>query len=66
MSINFESNVRSYCRSFPEIFHKAEGALVFSANGRCYIDFLSGCGSLNYGHNHPDLQKALISYITNH
>ena len=63
---SLESNVRSYCRSLPETFHKAEGALVFSTSGRCYIDFLSGCGALNYGHNHPDLQEVLLSYITNH
>ena len=64
MNGDFESNVRSYCRSFPVSFNKAEGASIFSTNGRRYIDFLSGCGSLNYGHNHPELRKALLSYIT--
>ena len=66
MSSDLESGVRSYCRSFPDVFHKAEGASVFGANGRSYIDFLSGCGSLNYGHNHPDLREALLSYIKSH
>jgi len=28
-----------------------------------YLDFLSGCGSLNYGHNHPHLKAKLIEYI---
>lgn len=36
---------------------------MFGANKRRYIDFLSGCGSLNYGHNHPDLKEALLSYL---
>src|SRR5690606_37368378 len=36
---------------------------VYNADGKSYIDFLSACGSLNYGHNHPELRKALISYL---
>ena len=60
-----ESSVRSYCRSFPDTFDRAEGASIFSINRRRYVDFLSGAGSLNYGHNQPDLQKALLSYIQN-
>ncbi|MFA7506575.1 MAG: diaminobutyrate--2-oxoglutarate transaminase, partial [Burkholderiaceae bacterium] len=28
-----------------------------------YIDFLAGCSSLNYGHNHPELKQSLIDYI---
>lgn len=63
MVLAMESSVRSYCRSFPETLVSAKGASVFSASGRRYIDFLSGCGALNYGHNHPDLCDALLSYI---
>lgn len=58
-----ESEVRTYSRSFPDSFEKAEGALVYSEDGKKYIDFLSGCGSLNYGHNHPILRDALVSYV---
>lgn len=65
IQVEFESNVRSYCRSFPDVFDTAEGALVLGIKGRHYLDFLSGCGSLNYGHNHPSLQEALLSYIGN-
>lgn len=65
MLVELESNVRSYCRSFPDIFDKAEGVFVFSVKGQRYVDFLSGCGSLNYGHNHPRLREALLSYIGN-
>jgi diaminobutyrate-2-oxoglutarate transaminase len=32
------------------------------AGGR-YLDFLSGCSTLNYGHNHPVLKQALLDYI---
>ena len=58
-----ESSVRSYCRAFPAVFVKAKGATLTSDDGRQYLDFLAGCSSLNYGHNHPELQKALVDYI---
>lgn len=58
-----ESDVRSYCRSFPVVFNKALGAELFSEDGSRYIDFLAGAGTLNYGHNHPVLKQALLDYI---
>lgn len=61
---NVESNVRSYCRSFPTSFASASGAEITDADGATYIDFLAGCSSLNYGHNDPDMKQALIEYIT--
>ena len=32
-------------------------------SGRTYIDFLSGAGALNYGHNNPKLKQPLVEYI---
>jgi diaminobutyrate-2-oxoglutarate transaminase len=58
-----ESQVRSYCRSIPRQFARAEGAWVFDDQGDAYLDFLSGCSSLNYGHNHPVLKRELLDYI---
>ena len=58
-----ESSVRSYCRAFPVVFRSGKGAHLTSEDGRRYIDFLSGCSTLNYGHNHPELKQALIDYI---
>lgn len=58
-----ESNVRSYCRSFPVVFSQARGATLTDEQGREYIDFLSGAGTLNYGHNNPVLKQALLDYI---
>ncbi|SDG41594.1 diaminobutyrate--2-oxoglutarate transaminase [Paraburkholderia phenazinium] len=57
-----ESQVRSYSRSFPVVFSKARGAEIYAADGRRYIDFLAGAGTLNYGHNHPVLKEALLEY----
>jgi len=61
--IRFESKVQSYARSFQAIFNRASGTEVWDVQGRRYLDFLAGAGSLNYGHNDPVLKKALINYI---
>lgn len=58
-----ESRVRSYSRTLPRQFSRAEGAWMFDSQGGRYLDFLSGCASLNYGHNHPALKQALVDYI---
>lgn len=58
-----ESNVRSYCRSFPAIFTTAMGSHLMDRAGRRYIDFFAGAGALNYGHSHPRLKQSLLDYI---
>jgi diaminobutyrate-2-oxoglutarate transaminase len=58
-----ESGVRSYSRSMPRQFDRAEGVWLHDNNGGRYLDFLAGCSSLNYGHNHPILKQALLDYI---
>jgi len=58
-----ESEVRTYCRSFPAVFDRAQGALLYGTCGKEYLDFFAGAGALNYGHNHPVLRDALVSYI---
>lgn len=59
-----ESEVRSYCRSFPTVFTRAEGAHLFDDKGTRYLDFFAGAGALNYGHNHPIMVERLVEYIT--
>jgi diaminobutyrate-2-oxoglutarate transaminase len=58
-----ESEARSYCRSFPVSFTKAQNATMTGADGREYTDFLAGCSSLNYGHNDADMKAALVEHI---
>jgi len=58
-----ESEVRSYARSMPRQFNKAQGVWMHDNQGGVYLDFLSGCSTLNYGHNHPVLKQALLDYI---
>lgn len=59
----YESEVRSYCRSFPIVANKAKGSLIYTEEGNRYIDFFAGAGALNYGHNHDGMKKALIEYL---
>jgi len=58
-----ESEVRGYVRSFPTLFTKARGATLFDSEGRKYVDFFAGAGTLNYGHNNPSLKQPLIDYL---
>ncbi len=59
-----ESEVRGYCRRFDALFTAASGSILHDADGHEYIDFLAACGSLNYGHNDPDMAAALIEHIS--
>jgi len=58
-----ESEVRTYSRSFPVVFTKARNARLTDEQGREYIDFLAGAGTLNYGHNNPYIKQALVDYL---
>jgi diaminobutyrate-2-oxoglutarate transaminase len=58
-----ESEVQSYARSFPRVFHKAQGEFLYDEDGKQYLDFLAGAGTLNYGHNNPLFKKKLLEYI---
>src|SRR3546814_16327190 len=42
---------------------RAADVWMHDNQGGRYLDFLSGCSTLNYGHNHPILKQALIDYI---
>lgn len=58
-----ESEVRGYIRSFPVVFKQARGSTLIDEEGREYIDFFAGAGTLNYGHNNPAFKKKLIEYV---
>ncbi|MGG4147604.1 diaminobutyrate--2-oxoglutarate transaminase [Paenibacillus algorifonticola] len=61
----FESNVRFYCRSFPLVFERAKGAMMYSECGKAFIDFFAGAGALNYGHNNDYIKNRIVDYIKN-
>jgi diaminobutyrate-2-oxoglutarate transaminase len=60
-----ESEVQSYARSFPCVFNRAKGEVMWDTDGKQYLDFLAGAGTLNYGHNNPIFKEALLEYIQN-
>src|SRR3546814_11077866 len=47
----------------PRQFDKATDVWMHDNRGGRYLDFLSGCSTLNYGHNRPVLKQALLDYI---
>ena len=59
----YESEVRSYVRGFPTVFHKAKGYKLYDLDNKEYMDFFSGAGALNYGHNDENMKKKMIEYI---
>ncbi|MAU01084.1 MAG: diaminobutyrate--2-oxoglutarate transaminase [Anaerolineaceae bacterium] len=60
-----ESQVRSYIRAFPTVFAKGKGATLYDEQGKAYIDFFAGAGTLNYGHNNEAITTAMIDYLQN-
>lgn len=60
---SLESEVRSYCRGWPTVFRGASGSRLYDEAGEAYLDFFTGAGTLNYGHNHPALKEKLLDYL---
>ena len=58
-----ESQVRSYCRKYPVVFTSAKNSMIYDEEGNAYVDFLAGCGALNYGHNNGEIKSEVIDYI---
>ena len=59
-----ESAVRSYCRKYPVVFARAKNAELFDVDGNRYIDFLAVAGSMNYGHNNPEIKSKILDYLS--
>ncbi|SFN99119.1 diaminobutyrate aminotransferase apoenzyme [Bradyrhizobium sp. Rc3b] len=59
-----ESNVHAYSRSFPAMFSRARGSIMLTDDGRKVIDFLSGGGVLNYGHNNHRIRDAIAEHLS--
>ncbi|MEV6107211.1 diaminobutyrate--2-oxoglutarate transaminase family protein [Streptomyces sp. NPDC051940] len=58
-----ESTARTYARSLPIVPVRARGLTIEGADGRRYLDCLSGAGSLALGHNHPVVLEAIRSVL---
>ncbi|MFG3497084.1 diaminobutyrate--2-oxoglutarate transaminase family protein [Streptomyces sp. NPDC047928] len=58
-----ESSARTYASTLPVAPVHAAGAVVTGADGRTYLDCLSGAGTLALGHNHPETVAALQAVL---
>ncbi|GAB2879859.1 hypothetical protein GCM10027074_55240 [Streptomyces deserti] len=58
-----ESAARTYARALPIVPVRARGLTIEGADGRRYLDCLSGAGTLALGHNHPVVLEAIRKVI---
>ncbi|MFE9618739.1 aminotransferase class III-fold pyridoxal phosphate-dependent enzyme [Streptomyces sp. NPDC006384] len=54
-----ESAARTYPRALPIVPVRARGLIIEGADGRRYLDCVSGAGALALGHNHPVVLEAI-------
>ena len=45
------------------VVDRAEGALIWDADGREYVDFAGGIGCVNLGHRHPAVVEAVHAQV---
>jgi diaminobutyrate-2-oxoglutarate transaminase len=58
-----ESSARTYASAFDRIFEAARGARLWDSEGNEFIDCLACAGALPLGHNHPEVQDAVMTFI---
>ncbi|MFD6312959.1 diaminobutyrate--2-oxoglutarate transaminase family protein [Streptomyces sp. JHA19] len=58
-----ESAARTYARALPIVPVRARGMTIEGADGRRYLDCLSGAGTLALGHNHPVVLEAIRAVL---
>jgi len=56
------SHMNTYARK-PVLFVRGQGTRLFDDEGREYIDFMSGIGTVNLGHSHPAVVEAVIRQV---
>jgi 4-aminobutyrate aminotransferase / (S)-3-amino-2-methylpropionate transaminase / 5-aminovalerate transaminase len=54
-----ENVTRGVATAHPIWIERANGAVLWDVEGRRYIDFVGGIGSLNTGHAHPNVVNAI-------
>ncbi|MFJ6075038.1 aminotransferase class III-fold pyridoxal phosphate-dependent enzyme [Streptomyces sp. NPDC093065] len=58
-----EPAARTYARALPVVPVRARGLTIEGADGRRYLDCVSGAGTLALGHNHPVVLKAIRAVL---
>lgn len=61
------SPVRAYqsVGGCPRFIKKAEGTYVYDEEGKRYLDYIGSWGPMILGHNHPEIQEAVIGAARN-
>jgi 4-aminobutyrate aminotransferase/(S)-3-amino-2-methylpropionate transaminase len=55
---------RGVLTAHPLVIARGEGAHVFDADGKSYLDFVGGIGVMNVGHNHPRVVEAVSDQLS--
>jgi 4-aminobutyrate aminotransferase/(S)-3-amino-2-methylpropionate transaminase len=58
-----EAVVRGVSSAYPVFVERAEGLRIWDADGREYLDFAAGIGTLNLGHRHPRVIAAMRAQL---
>ncbi len=58
-----EFHMQTYARK-PVMFVQGEGMRLIDDEGRTYLDFVSGIGSVNLGHAHPAVAEAVARQVS--
>lgn len=59
LAAGVSSNVRLLAKPLPMFFERADGAMIYDADGNGYIDYVLGQGPLLLGHSHPSVLAAV-------
>ena len=49
----------------PLFIEKANGAYIYDADGKAYIDYVGSWGPMILGHNHPKIRAAVLAAVEN-
>jgi acetylornithine/N-succinyldiaminopimelate aminotransferase len=60
-----DKNIMNTYRRVPIALTKGEGARLWDANGKEYLDFVAGIAVCNLGHSHPNVVKAIKKQVKN-
>jgi acetylornithine/N-succinyldiaminopimelate aminotransferase len=60
-----DKNIMNTYRRVPIALVKGEGARVWDASGKEYLDFVAGIAVCNLGHSHPNVVKAIKKQVKN-
>jgi predicted acetylornithine/succinylornithine family transaminase len=58
-----DQNIMNTYRRVPIALVKGEGARLWDANGKKYLDFVAGIAVCNLGHSHPNVVKAIKKQV---